>query len=316
MSGPFQNKLTNLELPPPPGNWERIASRLDKEWIPAEQAVAQRMDQSSLAAPEDAWNKIAEAIDPPVVAVEHPAKVIPIMRNKWLAAAAVIGGISLAVWVFRLNQQSGQAPPALVNPTASQTTPAEKLPEESLAIDAAGPIASIIGNIPQQVIVGQPYFEPFRKQLYPSQVPVEYDGYQEDSQAASEPDQEVNPGRFIPKEDQAVITGVKAPLIRDSRGRVILDVNLLKKGSDDYIYVTGPNGEQTRVSTRLLSVLIYMNNEDGNQGDYLDFIYNRSETWKKKFEGWRNKLLEQSSFVPSGNTFFDILELRELLKEN
>lgn len=314
MSGTLQNKLSNLELPPPPGNWERIASRLDREWVAAEQSVAQKLEGSTLAPPEDAWNNIAAAIDPPVSVEEHPAKVIPIMRNKWLAAAAVIGGISLAIWVFRLNQQSGQVPPALSNPSASRTTPAQKLPEESVTIDAAGPIASMISNIPQQVSVGQ-FYSSVKKQYDRSSTPIEYDGYQA-AQSESEPDQEASPGRFIPKEETAVITGVKAPLIRDSRGRVIMDVNLLKKGSDEYIYVTGPNGEQTRVSARLLNVLIYMNNEDGSQGDYLDFIYNRSETWKKKFDGWRNKLLEQSSFVPSGNTFFDILELRELLKEN
>lgn len=310
MSDLLQHKLSNLELPPPAGNWELIAARLEKERIQSDVVLSEKLGQIELPAPLAAWSNISRVLEPETTTREK-APVIPIMRNRWLAAAAVIGGITLAIWVFRLNQSgSSPTPPAAITQTNPATAP--KTVTNEGGVDMSGTVASLIGNIPQRVKVSE-YSQPRAQQIVTA---ASYDSPAASTDNADSDFDHVSPGRYVPSENVAELKGVNAPLIRDSRGRVIMDVDLLKKGSDEYIYVTGPNGEQTRVSARLLSVLIYMNNDSGNQGDYLDFLYNRSETWKKKFEDWRNKLLEQSSFVPSGNTFFDILELRELLKDN
>jgi hypothetical protein len=95
-----------------------------------------------------------------------------------------------------------------------------------------------------------------------------------------------------------------------------MNMDLLTTAASNYISVTGPNGEQTRISTKFANYLMYLNKDGGDNEEYIDYLIRNSNFWKTRFEQWRNKILQQASFIPSSTNFFDIIELKELLKDN
>jgi hypothetical protein len=103
---------------------------------------------------------------------------------------------------------------------------------------------------------------------------------------------------------------ISAPPIRDNKGNLILDMASISHPNDQYIVVTGPNGKQTRLSSKFLSCLGYMNTGSASSG--LDA---RALRCKLQFEEWRNRLLSESAFIPTANNFFDIFELKDMLQE-
>src|SRR2546429_299724 len=52
---------------------------------------------------------------------------------------------------------------------------------------------------------------------------------------------------------------IAAPLIRDECGQIILDKNLITSPDDCYITITGPNGEQTRISSKFVHIISSLN---------------------------------------------------------
>ncbi len=103
---------------------------------------------------------------------------------------------------------------------------------------------------------------------------------------------------------------IPARLIRDANGNVIMDLNLITTPDAPYITVTGPNGSQTRISSKFLGFLRYLN------GDAQDDAANYDEIiWKEKFNSWREKLLNENSFIPAANNFFDIFEMKDIIQE-
>jgi hypothetical protein len=82
-----------------------------------------------------------------------------------------------------------------------------------------------------------------------------------------------------------------------------------------YIIVTGPNGEQTRISAKFEKFIPYLN-AGANKDEYLNPVFFESTMWKIVFDNWRSRLLSNASFAPSGGNFLDIFELKKLIEEN
>ena len=102
--------------------------------------------------------------------------------------------------------------------------------------------------------------------------------------------------------------------IRDQQGRIIMDEKLISAPDVNYVTVTSPNGEQTKISKKFLHALSYMN--AGSDDETFGIALQESELWKWLFDQWRQKLLTQPSFIPSTTNFLDIMELKEILHEN
>jgi hypothetical protein len=104
---------------------------------------------------------------------------------------------------------------------------------------------------------------------------------------------------------------VTAPPIYDGNGNIIMDESLVSAPDDNYIIVTSPNGEQTKISRKFLKMLTVLN---GGTTNY--YMNSESFQWKMRFEEWRSKLLQQASYIPTANNFLDIMDLKEMLQEN
>jgi len=108
--------------------------------------------------------------------------------------------------------------------------------------------------------------------------------------------------------------------IRNERGYIIQNLNLMNLGGNDYISITGPNGQQTKISAKFLNVLLYMNDDSNIEQfeGYFSKTFMESLIWKSRFKEWRNKLI-QTSIIPSPDNFMDILSFKDLImkdKEN
>ncbi|MDE3250658.1 MAG: hypothetical protein KGO82_18495, partial [Bacteroidota bacterium] len=98
--------------------------------------------------------------------------------------------------------------------------------------------------------------------------------------------------------------------LTDENGNLIRDIDVLTTNSN-YLTVMGPNGQLTRISAKFASVIRYLN-EPGDTEEYLDRVIRESDTWKKRFQEWRSKII-QSSYVPAASNFFDIAAFGELV---
>lgn len=311
MSVNLQNTILSFELPPPEGNWENIAQRLDQEYDQSEVKVSEIFSNLSLTPPAQAWDVIASAIGnkaPEVkkISADQPSKVVPLFRRKWMSAAVTTGLVLLAALSYFLRPNGTPK-----NPTDSSKigiAKTESLPSEAIAADAIGPLA---GLIPQLV---SPNVEKINNE------PVEILDTVITSLAdlpttESEPEILALAKNTVQPVKTSHEVRVSAPAIRDQAGNIILNLDLLTAMSANYISVTGPNGEQTRVSSKFARYLAFMNENSEEEDDYIDFLFKQSGTWRQRFSDWRSKLAEQSAFAPSNAFFFDILELKELIKD-
>ncbi|MEJ7914218.1 MAG: hypothetical protein WKF70_13745, partial [Chitinophagaceae bacterium] len=110
---------------------------------------------------------------------------------------------------------------------------------------------------------------------------------------------------------------IAAKPIRNERGDIIQDMNLVSIAGNKYITITGPNGQQTKISSKFLNLLLYLNRDSDIQvfEGYFDKNFLESLIWKSRFDDWRKKII-QTSFSPSSTNFMDILEFKDLINEN
>jgi hypothetical protein len=340
MATNIKHTLYNLEVPPPPGVWPRIESRLDSEFDATELPVAQKMLDISVTPPPGVWTDIAAQLDtelkadeasvgkrmfdlfvtPPAtvwkkIAAQLPqqqakkeGRLIAMHSRKAIAAAAAMILLAIGAWYFSGKNNSTDI--ATVTQQEKQSSVNDRSSSRLRTMDTE------IGERPVE-----------REQL--SQKPLaaltdvetsiinrKY-GNRHGARRTAWYDYQPIATSYSGMDDvQVEFTEnnnpmVEAPLIRDAKGQVILDKKLISP-DDCYITVTSPNGEQTRISSKFLHIISAIN-QDVEPQDEFDFMTRESSLWKIRFSEWKEKFLHQASFVPTATSFTDILELRDLL---
>ncbi|OQP59332.1 hypothetical protein [Niastella populi] len=340
MATNIKHTLYNLEVPPPPGVWPHIESRLDAEFDAAELPVAQKMHDISVTPPPGVWADITVQLDTELKADEasvgqkmyellvtppaavwkkiaarlprQPAKkegrLISMHSRKAIAAAAAMVLLAIGAWYFSAKNNSTDI--ATVTPQEQPSPVSDRSPARLRTMDTE------IGERPVE-----------REQL--SQKPLaaltdvetniinrKY-GNRHGARRTAWYDYQPIATSYSGMDDVQVDftennnPTVEAPLIRDAKGQVILDKKLISP-DDCYITVTSPNGEQTRISSKFLHIISAIN-QDVEPQDEFDLMTRESSLWKIRFSEWKEKFLHQASFVPTATSFTDILELRDLL---
>jgi hypothetical protein len=301
MPGSLQNKLQQLEVAPPPSVWEKISQQLDNEFVPGDINISTKLDNASITAPTGMWDKInAELNDSITTKEQKRSKVIPLIYQK-MAVAALIVGVLITAGLYFLNNNVPES-------NIVKTIPEKKMPPP--------------------IVQEEPKMPDSGSSIVVAQNDKKTKKYQKKSSAHAANDQE-NYINIIDESDLEYITdpqqaplyelhtvsalqpvSVSAPPLRDKKGNIILDASLISKPDDEYIVVTGPNGKQTKISSKFLSCLGYIN-ESLTSND-MDLKAVRCRT---QFQEWRKKLLAEPAFIPTANNFFDIFELKDLIQE-
>lgn len=335
-----KHTLYNLEVPPPSGVWPRIASRLDAEFDATEVPVAQKMFDLSVTPPPGMFAEIAAQLNtelkadeasvgkkmydlfvmPPAgiwkkIAAQLPqqpakkeGKLTSLHSWQAIAAAAAMVLLTIGAWYFLDNNNSIDV--ANVTPGPKSTTTNSSAPSKSKVRST-------------DIEIGERPVE--REQLSQKQLAALTDndiinrryGNRHGARRAAWYDYQPIATSYSSMDDVNVdftkenTATVEAPLIRDANNQVILDKKLISP-DDCYITVTSPNGEQTRISSKFLHIISTINQNVEPQDEF-DLMTRESSLWKLRFSEWKEKFLNQASFVPTATSFTDILELRDLL---
>jgi hypothetical protein len=82
---------------------------------------------------------------------------------------------------------------------------------------------------------------------------------------------------------------------------------------NNYLVITGPNGEATRASHKIADALRYLYGDNGAE-EAADKTNNENSRWKKRLQEWRSKIIT-SHFIPAPTNFLDIIDLKDLIDE-
>lgn len=290
MAADLQHTLINLEVTPPPGAWDTIVSRLDTEFDEEEIKISQKITDFELAPPTAAWANIeAGMVD--------AAPVISINRSfrKWIAAAAAVVVLALGGWYFIDNSAVPDSEMTVVPQV--KTEEKTNVPEVKNESSSSAAATVTYRPLPRRRIV----LAANMKEIEPVSEPEINDYYPHTGM------------RYI--QSASASPTVEAPPIRDANGNIIMDKELIFASDNNYIVVTGPNGEQTRISSKFLPLLNSLNSNN-ETNDYFQIFLNENNIWKLRFNEWRDKMLRQATFIPTATNLLDILELKDILQEN
>jgi hypothetical protein len=276
---PISEKMTAAAITPPSGNWQAIAERLN---IPAEHTqLADKLYPHHVTPPADSWNKVAAALENNTT--QTPVVKLKTAWYKYAVAAALIGIIATSVLLFTNTNSSNPKNNVAVISTPATANPVK--PNNSNRI----PAANLLANKTQT-----PAVYVYNKQA----------GEAEDISYATV-------AAIHSIAENPII--INSPLIRDETGAVIRDIEAITMHGN-YLMVTGPNGQPTRISSKFSNILGYLTGGEEDTEEGIDRIMKESSLWKKRFQQWRKKI-SQSQFSPSGGNFLDIEAFKELIKE-
>lgn len=308
MSANLQNILFHLEAAPPPAAWEAIDARLDAEFNVPEMKIAARLYDAEVPPPPGVWDRITIVLETAAEvkpAPTAPARVIRLPFRKVAVAAAVLALVIFGTRSF-LNRAAG-------DPVVQQgqlPLPSNNLPVPVNDLDATPSLPSItaaIGsrqrtriNVARRISDAAVLKADYARNYLPETDNVDIHYAEMDG---------------LRGETTTRRNGIKAPLIKDANGNIILDKSLLITRDNNYIIITSPNGEQTRLSTKFLPLLADLNGTT-DPAEYFDAVIRESTIWKSRFSEWRYKLMQEASFAPTANNFLDIIALKDLIQEN
>jgi len=279
--------------------WEAISAELDRQFIPADAVVAAKTEAIAIPPPPGAWQQIEQELGSRQKPV-RPAPVIPIRLKR--LAAAMVAAVIVAVAALYLTgryRTGGQPSDTLLAKDdagiRAATPQPDPVPSPAIRISSKPPASSIR--------------RPARNNVYYA--------VQTNNSRNSRDEWLDLVGETCYTDLQTVQAdqpvAVPCRPIRDECGNIVMDTHLIRKPGSSYIIVTGPNGDQTRISSKFLAFLSSLNSdssameeEAGNDNELI---------WKKRFQSWRDKLLQEDSFIPAAGNFFDIFAMKEMLQE-
>ena len=275
MSENFTNKILMAEIQPPDNFWSRIAEELDAS---KQKDFVQKLAGAEIFPPATAWENIQSRI------TYSEVPVVP-MRSKWVkyaVAAVTIGVVAIAAF-FLLN----------TNKQSSNIVSTEQPDTNSVANKNDQPVASPENGNSDNIGLATAV-TPDNTNTSPRVI----------TKRASSNSSNVRYASVEP-----VQTGNLADQISDPTQGVNENIPAAMKASipaPEYYTIQAPNGQPVKISARFSGAANYFFSSDDKSDN---------STWKAKLENWRNKLMSNPSFIPSASNFLDILELRELMKD-
>lgn len=264
------------EIQPPAEIWSRISKELDAA---REKGFVQKLAGAEIVPPATAWENIQSRLS------GNEPRVVP-MRSKlmrYTVAAIAVGVLAVAAFfLFDSNKQASGIVSTEQNDTNSvaNNTEAANGSTEIVTPENVG-VAEVTSAEKREAPASR--LARRRASVRPSSVRY----------ASVEPVQTKNTVEFISQTTQGVNenipSGMKASI-----------------PPPEYYTIQAPNGQPVKIAARFSGAVNYLFNAD----DKTD-----NSSWKAKLDNWRNKLMSNPSFIPTASNFLDILELREMMKD-
>jgi len=299
----WKDTIYNHETAPPPGLWNKIAQELDDDFV----VFRNRLYDVEIVPPESNWEQI---VSKTASATENKPKIFRIRKEFQVAIAAAITGILfLTINYFitgneeEINNRTRQQPvsekslqqPPNNAPAISGTTNNNVDSERGGSTKSSLIAANATRNADKKA-ASRNLSNPFYSEKLTLEAP----------QTAYVPKEETS---FTDRYDLGSRSSKK---IRNLNGEIREDIRLIDL-PNSYFFMTGPNGQSIRVSSKFRNTIQYL---DGSQkAEMLDIILKESGYWRNQFKLWKEEV-GHSTFVPTMNNFLDISELMKLLQQH
>ena len=296
MTNRLQEILSKAEILPPQSAWEKIQHELDTEFDPNEAQLAEKLFFFESEPPSLIWQNIAAGLVENPQEEKQPARIIDLPFKRLAVAAIAIGIISMtAFYIFRTvpGNITDKVNSARVTAAIKEIDKGKISPANTISI----PSSSLLNA--SRLIKMTP-----RHKKNVDNDEAENNTLVTDDQVAAADHADPND---LEAAKVSIPIDVSAPPIRDGNGNLILDASVISSPDKEYITVTAPNGEQTRLSSKFLSVMRVLNSNS---------FSSRNDQWKKTLEEWRSRVMSEGAFIPASTNFLDIFELKEIIQDN
>jgi hypothetical protein len=283
MSTQLKYKMNDYQVTPPRAAWDAIANELD-EWHSSAK-LAKKMTAYEVVPPVAVWQRIFANL-------EQSAPVKRILSSKtlsWLSAAAIFGFLLMGSYYFLNKSDQGKN-----NTTGAPSLINADLEKQALNENSSDKKSTLITNTPARLALAVRYGSRMKKYNTVEDVKMLHLTNVEEVELIN-----INKAKI----------DISARPILNAKGEMIQDMSVVNPGNNKYVNITAPNGEQTKISSKLATVMHYF----GNDGD--DDPATSSNDWQQRIKEWRKKVME-SGVVPSSTNFMDILELTKLIENN
>lgn len=284
MSQNWQQKIFNHEETPPQGVWESIAGKLDNDkW-------QNRLLEHEEIPPAGLWQIIAGKLEAatPLVSIQRNSN----KKKYWriAAAASILAVVTLSVFYLITNK--------VINNINVAATDSKK------NIEKATPLPKVNDTTPEQNITVVTTTAGNKIKVVTKKSSMHTDNTE--TEIAYVKNNEVPPlaGPPILNKNQK---------LTNSFGESTNDISLMTS-PNNYISITGPNGESVKVSSKFSNVINYLDDRAPSAEEYLDKVIKEGTLWRGKFKSWRDKMIN-NALTPSPENFMNIIELSSVVKE-
>ncbi len=289
----YKDKVNSFEVQPPLVAWDYISEELiaNKELLP----ISNKLFNYEVDPPLNTWSTIITSLKKEDRTTENFS--IIKRKNRFLsytAAAAIVGFIVVGILFFNN-----------VNVLKNQLTTSHTFITNYKKAQTEDPIVKSLPliSIPDaEEIMEAPAVTTYKTNK----------NFTKNNKVLQ--NTKVRNSLFRGNELQIIIA---AKPIRNANGVIIQDPEIVNNPGSKYISITGPNGQQTKISSKFLHMLLFINDDsDIDEVDgYFDKNFLESLIWKSRFQDWRNEIIN-TSFVPSSTNFMDILDFKDLIMKD
>jgi hypothetical protein len=285
MSEQLKNKLQQFESTPPKGLWDRIATELDENTL--YKNTSERLLNYEATPPAGIFDKVITSLERDLPQKEAPVRKINTTFRWSVAAAALIALSTLAILFFNNNKKEQ---------SLATTTKSNNLP-----------------SIPHQHITNNPpIVEADNDADDADSKPIKHLALNKllrsvHTSALQEKNTETADVDFVSSKPTVQITSsnIKSSL-SELASKFVLNGN--------YITVLGSNGELRKISLKIFNAMHGHTYTMASNSDEQNTIIENT-VMEKKFSEWRTKVV-QAGYAPNAFNGMDILNLKDLIKEN
>jgi hypothetical protein len=284
----LRNKLQQFEATPPKGLWDRIAVELDENSL--YKNTSERLHNYETIPPAGIFDKVVTALERDLPQKKAPVRKIN-TTLRWSAAAAVLLVLSTLGILFLNNNKKEQSLASTSKNTNNLPIPHQHLtnnppivePDEA-SNDDDDDNKSSMKRLALNKLLHSVHTQGIQtKNTEPADVDF----------VSSKPTVQISP------------SNIKASL-SELASKFVLD--------GKYITVLGPNGELRKISLKIFNAMHDHSYMVASNSDYQNTTIENG-VMERKLSDWTTKVV-QSGFAPNAFNGMDILNLKDLIREN
>ena len=288
----FKDRLRHAAITPPENIWDNITHDINNDHF----IFKEQLKHAAVLPPDTAWQNITERLN---ASGKQKASIVKMPAIIRIAAAVAIIGILFFTANYYISNKTVEHETAVVQPHERTASPQATIPPTREATTSPAEkkyiaAATVINK--KHTTAGSD------KDASPA--------YSEQSHRLPLPAL-VTPVPALVTDRYDVQEGF-GKHVRNLKGEIREDVALLDL-PNSYFYMTGPDGQSIRVSSKFRNTIQYLNGS--NTEELLDVILRESRYWKSRFRTWKEEVYN-ASFVPAPYNFMDISELMRLFEQN